>query len=87
MELVPHVTIGYTDGKVLVFDEVIKLGISGGKVIYTILGNVDGIALGIDVGTELGSLDGSFDGSNEDNLEGLMIGSHRDLLMMNPWIY
>ena len=38
-------------------DEVIKMGIYDGKVIGTILGNVDIITLGLDIGTELGSLD------------------------------
>ena len=52
----------------------IKLVISDGKVIVTILGNVDGITVGIDVGTEFGSLDGSFDGSNYVKLEGLLLG-------------
>ena len=32
-------------------DGVIKLGSTGGKVLRTILVNVDGIKLGIDVGT------------------------------------
>ena len=45
-------------------DEGIKLVSNDGKVIETILGNVDEITLGIDVGTYLGSLDGLFDGSN-----------------------
>ena len=42
-------------------DEVIKMGSNDGKVIITILGNIDVIILGIDIGTEPGSLDRSFD--------------------------
>ena len=38
-------------------DKGIKLGLSDGKVIGTIIGNVDVITLGIDVGTDLGSVD------------------------------
>ena len=51
--------------------EVIKLGLSYGKLLGTILGNADGVTLGIDVGRYIFSLDGSFDGSNDDKLEGL----------------
>ena len=42
---------GSTYGKVMGSDEVIKLGLSDGKVIGDILGNIYGITLGIDVGT------------------------------------
>ena len=49
------------------------MGISYGKVIGSILENVDGITLRLDVGTELGSLYGSFYGYNYDKLEGLLI--------------
>ena len=66
-------SLRYTDGKVHVFDEGIKLRCTDGKVIGTLLLNVDGIILGIDVGTYLGSLDGSFDGSNDGNIEGLLL--------------
>ena len=55
-------------------DEGIKLGLSGGKAIGNILGNVDVIILGIDVGIEPCSLDGYFGGSNNVNLEGLSLG-------------
>ena len=48
-------SLGYTDGKVHGSDEVIKLRCSDGKVLGTILGNLDGIILGLDVGTYLGS--------------------------------
>ena len=44
-------------------DEGIKLELSDGKVIGTILVNIDGITLGIDFGTRLGPFDGSFDDS------------------------
>ena len=44
-------SLGSTDGKVLGSDEGIKLEISDGKVLVTILGNIDGITLGLGVGT------------------------------------
>ena len=43
--------MGYTDSKVHDSYEGIELGCNDGKVLGTILGNVDGIILGIDVGT------------------------------------
>ena len=49
--------------------EIINLGYYGGKVVGTILGNIDRIALGIDVGIELGYLYGLFDGYNYVNSE------------------
>ena len=61
-------------------DEGIKLRIYDGKVIDTILGNVDGITLRLDVGPELGSLYGYFDGSIDGNFEGFL---HGDSLMYN----
>ena len=45
-------------------DEGIKMGFTDGKVLDTILGNIDKTTLGIDIGIVLGSLDESFDGSN-----------------------
>ena len=39
------------------YDEDIKLGSTDGKLLCTILGNVDGIALGIDVVIDMGYLD------------------------------
>ena len=45
---------GSTDDKVIGSDEGTKLVSADGKVLGTIIGNVDGIKLGIDVGTELG---------------------------------
>ena len=50
--------LGYTDGKVNVSDADIKLVYTDGKLIGSILRDVDGITLGLDVGTDLGSLDG-----------------------------
>ena len=60
--------MGYTDGKVLGYDEGIKMGSTDDKFFGNILGNVDIITLGLYIGTELGFLDGSFDGSNEGNI-------------------
>ena len=62
-----------TYGKVLFSDEGIKLVLFDGKLLVTILGNVDDITIEIDVGTDLGSLDGSLGGSNDVNLEGLLL--------------
>ena len=45
-----------------------------GKVLVTILVNIDGITLGIDVGTELVALDGYFDVSNDGRLEEIFLG-------------
>ena len=55
-------------------DESIKLVLSYGKFLGTILGNVDVITLGIDVGTDLGSLDGPIDCCNYVNIEVLFLG-------------
>ena len=55
----------YVNGKVLISGEGIKMGLSYGKFIGTILRNVYVITLGVDVGIELGSLDESFGGSND----------------------
>ena len=66
-------SLGSSGGKVLSSDEDIKLGLYGGKIIGTIIKNVDGITLWIDVGTELCSLDGSFDVSNDGKLQVLML--------------
>ena len=44
-----------------------------GKVLDTILVNLDGTILGIDVVTDLGSLDGTFDGSYDCKLLVLFI--------------
>ena len=63
--------MGSTDGKVLWYDEGIKLGSTSGKVLVNILGNVYGITPGLDVGTNLGYLDGSFDVFNDGKLKGL----------------
>ena len=65
-------SLGYTDDKLLEYDEVIKLVSTGGKLFVTIHGNVDRITLGVDTRTELGSLDGSLDGSNDGNFDGVI---------------
>ena len=64
----------FTDGKVLGYDEGIKLGSTHGKLLATIFADVDEITLGIDVGPELGHLGGSFDTSNDGNHQGLLLG-------------
>ena len=75
-----------TDGKVLGFDEGIKLEPHDGKVLGTILGDVYGITLGIDVGSELGSLYGYFDGSNVASMGAYCLYSHLYLLVVNYWL-
>ena len=57
----------------IVSDEGIKLGYTGGKVIGNILVNVDGITLRFDVVKKLISLYGSFDYSNDDNLDSIIL--------------
>ena len=59
------VSLGYTDGKVLVCYEGIKLVSTDGYVFGAIFLILDRITLGLDIGTDIGSLDGSFDGSND----------------------
>ena len=46
-----------TDVKMLGSGKIIKLGLSGGKVLGTLIGNVYIIILGLDARTYLGSLD------------------------------
>ena len=58
-------SLGYNDGKVIDSNEGIKLGLSYGKVLVTILINVYVNKLGLDVGTEMGFLDRFFEGSNQ----------------------
>ena len=53
------------------YDEGIKLGLFDGKVLVTILGNIDVFIHGLDVGTYLSSLDGYLDGFKYNKLEGL----------------
>ena len=48
---------GSTYDRVFGFDEGIKLELSHGIVLGTILVNIDGITFGVYVGTEIGSLD------------------------------
>ena len=62
-----------SDGKVLGFDETIKLGLPVGKVLGTILGNVDEIKLGIDFETKRESLDSSFDGFNDSKSDDFLL--------------
>ena len=64
----------YSDGNVLGSDEVIKLGLSDGKVLSIILVDVDGITFWIDVGTDLVSVDVFFVVSNDGDLEILLFG-------------
>ena len=68
------VTPVYSDKKVLGSDEGIKLGSTNGKLLGTILVDVDGITLGINFGTELVSLDKSVVGSNNGYIEGIYSG-------------
>ena len=70
----PRDQIGSTDGKVIGSDEVIKMVLIYGKLLGTVVVNVDVITFGVDVVTELVSLDGYFDGSNDGKIEGLFIG-------------
>ena len=66
-------SLGYTDGKVLVSDEGIKMGFTDGKFLGNIIGNVDVIALRADVGIELVSLDASLDVSYDGKIESLFL--------------
>ena len=69
----PRDQIGSTDGKVIGSDEVIKMVLIYGKLLGTVVVNVDVITFGVDVVTELVSLDGYFDDSNDGKLEGLFL--------------
>ena len=62
-----------TDVNVIGSNEDIKLGLSHGKVLSTILGDKDGITLWLYVGTELGFFDASFDVYNDCKLKGLFL--------------
>ena len=55
-------------------DEGTKQALFDGKVIGTILGDVDWIDVALDVVTDLDSVYVSFDGSNDRKLEGLLLG-------------
>ena len=61
------------DGKVLGSDEGINMEDTDGKLLGTIIGNVDDITLSLDVGTNMWSLNGSFDDSNDNKLKGLLL--------------
>ena len=61
--------MGYTDGKLLGFDEGINLRSTDGKLVVFMLGNINGITLGIGVRTYMGSFYESFDGYNDFKLE------------------
>ena len=78
-------SLGFTVGKVLVYDEGIKLGSTDGYCFGTKLGNVYGITLGIEIGTELGYLDGSFDGCYDKNLNSYYLGHHWKYLVIK-WL-
>ena len=67
-------SLGSTDGKVLGYDEFIKLVYTDGKLFSTILEILDRIILGLDIVTELDPLDGSCGGSNDGNIGGLLLG-------------
>ena len=67
-------SLEYTDGKVIGSDEGIELGSMDGKVLGTILGNVNVITLATYVVTKFVSLNGFFDGSNDKNLESKLLG-------------
>ena len=54
-------------------DEGTKQALFDGKVIVTILGDVNWINVALGVGTYLDSVYGSFDGSNDGKLEGLLL--------------
>ena len=79
--VLPGDSIWFTDGKVIGSDKVSKLSLFDGKVIATILGNVDEVTIALDVGTELGSLYRSFDYSNDGKFGGLFFKVHWDLMM------
>ena len=64
----------YTNSKMIGSDKGTRLGLSGGRVLVTILEDVHVITLGIDVVKQPGYLDESFDESSHGNLEGLLIG-------------
>ena len=61
-------SLGSSDGRVIGYNEGIKLGSIDGKVPCTIFENIDGISLGLHVGTEMVPFDGSIDGSNCKNI-------------------
>ena len=74
--------MGYTDGILLGSDAIMKLIVSGGKLIVTILGDVDLLTLGMNFGTELVSLDVFVDSCNDRKPEGIKLGSSLRSLMV-----
>ena len=76
-----------TIDKVIGSDEGIKLVLSGGKVLGTIIVNVDGFIPGIDVEIEIGSLYVSFDGLIMASLRYYCFDTNWDLIMVAPWHY
>ena len=67
-------SLSSTDGKVLGYDEGIIMRSTDGKLLVTILENVDGITFDIDFGKELGSIDRPIYGSNDGKLEIFLLG-------------
>ena len=62
------------DVKVHGNEKCINIGLFDGKLLHTILGDLDGITLVFDVGTDLGYLDGPFDGLNGAITNCLLLG-------------
>ena len=71
---------GSNDGKLEVLFIGESLVSTGGKVLGTIIGNVDEITLDIYVGTEIGYLDEYFDDRNDRNLESLFLLTNWDII-------
>ena len=67
--------LGSLDGIEFVIDVGNDLVFYNGKVIETILGDLDGLSFGTYDGTVLRSLEGSNEGITEGKLEGLLIGA------------
>ena len=66
-------SLGYNHGKAIGSYEGTRLGSTDGKVLVTILGNINRITVRIDIRTELGFLDVFFYGSNGGKLEGILL--------------
>ena len=65
--------IGSIDGKVLGYDEGIKLDSYYGKMIEIVFPNLDGIKFVLNVGNALILIHISFDGSNSDKLGSILV--------------